>query len=43
MGAAWIPKCGGDKGKFSESRTQVEAMLRAQALSQQQADFVLGG
>lgn len=27
MGAAWIPKCGGDKGKFSESRTQVEANL----------------
>lgn len=43
MGAAWVPKFEGDKAKFAEWRTQVEAMLRAQGLNQQQqADFVLG-
>lgn len=43
MGAAWIPKFGGEIRKFLEWRVQVEAMLRAQGLShQQQADFVLG-
>ena len=43
MGAAWIPKFSGEKGKFTEWRVQMEAMLRAQGLSQQQqADFVLG-
>ena len=43
MGAAWIPKFGGEKGKFTEWRAQVEAMLRAQGLNpQQQTDFVLG-
>lgn len=43
MGAAWIPKFGGEKGKFAEWRVQVEAMLRAQGLNQQQqTDFVLG-
>ena len=43
MGAAWIPKFNGEKGKFTEWRVQMEAMLRAQGLSrQQQADFVFG-
>lgn len=43
IGTAWIPKFAGEKGKFVEWRVQVEAMLRAQGLSeQQQADFVLG-
>ncbi|KAK7883852.1 hypothetical protein WMY93_026975 [Mugilogobius chulae] len=43
MGAAWIPKFCGEQAKFGEWRAQVEAMLRAQGLSQQQqADFVLG-
>lgn len=43
MGAAWIPKYNGDSAKFVEWRAQVEAMLRAQGLNnQQQADFVLG-
>lgn len=42
MGAAWVPKFDGNKAKFVEWRVQVEAMLRAQGLSQQQqADFVL--
>lgn len=42
MGAAWIPKFDGKKTKFVEWRVQVEAMLRAQGLGQQQqADFVL--
>ncbi len=43
MGAAWIPKFAGEKTKFGEWEVQVEAMLRAQGLNeQQQADFVLG-
>lgn len=42
MGAAWVPKFDGDKTKFVEWRAQVEAMLRAQGLGeQQQADFIL--
>ncbi|KAK1897537.1 GTP cyclohydrolase 1 [Dissostichus eleginoides] len=43
MGAAWIPTFDGEKATFVEWRAQVEAMLRAQGLSQQQqADFVFG-
>ncbi|CAL9705994.1 unnamed protein product [Knipowitschia caucasica] len=43
MGAAWIPKFGGKRDQFGEWKAQVEAMLRAQGLSQQQqVDFVLG-
>ena len=43
MGAALIPKFDGDKSKFKEWSAQVEVMLRAQGLNeQQQADFVLG-
>lgn len=43
MGAAWIPKFDGDKTKFVEWRAQVEVMLRAQGLNQQQeADFIFG-
>jgi len=40
MGAAWIPKFDGNRAKFEDWRVQVEAMLRAQGLNeQQQADF----
>lgn len=43
MGAAWVPKFSGETNKFTEWRSQVEVMLRAQGLSQQQqTDFVLG-
>lgn len=43
MGAAFIPKFDGEATKFIQWRAQVEVMLRAQGLSQQQqADFVLG-
>ncbi|KAJ8334389.1 hypothetical protein SKAU_G00400280 [Synaphobranchus kaupii] len=45
MCAPWVPKFSGEKGtvKFREWRVQVQAMLRAQALiEEQQADFVLG-
>lgn len=43
MGAAWFLKFDGNRAKFGEWRVQVEAMLRAQGLSeQQQADFLLG-
>lgn len=43
MGAAWVPKFDGDKATFVEWKVQVEAMLRAQELNQQQqADFVFG-
>ncbi|CAL9702687.1 unnamed protein product [Knipowitschia caucasica] len=42
MGAAFIPKFDGDKAKFVDWKAQVEAMIRAQGLSDlQQADFVL--
>ena len=43
MGAAWIPKFDGEKARFVGWRAQVEAMLRAQRLNQQQqAGLVLG-
>lgn len=43
MGAAWIPKSYGDIIKCEEWKGQVEAMLRAQWLNQQQrAHFLLG-
>lgn len=45
MGVPWIPKFSGDPGKmtFSEWKAQVQAMLRAQGLNEEQkADFILG-
>lgn len=42
MGAAYVPRFGGDRSTFAEWRVQVEAMLRAQGLGpQQQADFIM--
>lgn len=39
--APWLPKFNGERRRFGEWRTQVQAMLRAQPLSgEQQADFV---
>lgn len=39
--APWVPKFGGERRKFGEWKHQVEAMLRAQPMSNaQQADFV---
>ncbi|KAJ8380699.1 hypothetical protein SKAU_G00014770 [Synaphobranchus kaupii] len=43
--AQWVPKFSGGEGtmKFGEWKVQVQAMLRAQALTEdQQVDFVLG-
>lgn len=45
MGVPWVPKFSGDcdQVKFGEWIWQIEAMLRAQGLSEQQkADFVIG-
>lgn len=45
MGVPWVPKFSGegDQVKFGEWLWQIEAMLRAQGLSEQQkADFVIG-
>lgn len=42
MGGPWIPRFSGEKGKFGQWRSQVEAMLRAQGLTPQQGvDFLL--
>lgn len=41
MGAGWVPKFNGDKTKYLDWQAQVEMMLRAQGLSQQQqVDFI---
>ncbi|KAJ8359212.1 hypothetical protein SKAU_G00157370 [Synaphobranchus kaupii] len=45
MCVPWVPKFSGEEGtvKFGEWQVQVQAMLRAQALTEEQhADFVLG-
>lgn len=45
MGVPWIPKFNGDQAKisFSEWNGQVQAMLRAQGLNEEQKiDFIFG-